>query len=228
MAKLTPKQIADSHIQVFRGGHKPLSKAVQAELRGTCCRDDVKVKFDRLPHRMRFDNSLTHENPNGANQKWGFTNPDDRRALVKAFNDYKAATTVGLFAPPTYALITHIGFNVSRLPEGMTLKLTSRNGTLDGVTATVHKVVVGGLPCAPTRDYEKSDGQTVTDVVFEAPQAGNLHQDYVLVLDTPLFVPQAEEISLAVGNFATADMVTEAQFDFTVAINYDFVVRATD
>lgn len=226
MAKLIRKAMPTHHFQSFRGGLRHLSGAVKAQLRGTCCEGDLELRKDRLPARMRFDNSLAHENANGANQKWMFKNATDRREVVQHLNDYKAGATVGVLALPTYSVITALAVSVGFMPTGFTFRLSSRNGTLDGVTGTLHTVVLSGDHCEPARDHVSADVQGLAAVIVTGLSKGELHKDYIFIPDRPIFQAQADEIQIDVETFATSGKVVDGEFDITVAANYDVVIRS--
>lgn len=226
MTALARKPLPEAHFQAFRGGNKKLSQRTEALLRGTCCDAGMSIVFDRLPQRMRFDNGLGHENPKGANQKWDFGHEPDKTKLVKHMNDYQADTVIGVIAPPSYALVTHIAVSLGELPAGFTFHLSSRNGFLENVTGTLHTVTISGNTCEPTRDYTSADSTALSSVKFAQLQAGELRKDYILVLDKPAFVPQADELTIEIDDFATSKRVSEADFNLVVAVNYDFAIRS--
>lgn len=226
MAKLIRKAMPKQHFQAFRGGLRHLSGAVKAQLRGTCCEGDLELRKDRLPARMRFDNGLAHENPNGANQKWIFKNATDRREVVQHLNDYKAGATIGVLALPTYSVITALAISIGFMPTGFTFKLSSRNGTLDGVTGTLHTVVLSGDHCEPARDHVSANAQGLAAVIATGLAKGELHKDYIFIPDKPIFQAQADEILIDVETFATSGKVVDGEFDITVAANYDVVIRS--
>lgn len=226
MTKLVRNPIKKQHFQSFRGGLRKLSGLVQSQLRGTCCEDTLELQKDRLPTRMRFDNGLAHENPNGANQKWSIKTAPDRREVVTHLNDYKVDATVGVLALPTYSVITALAISVGSLPAGFTFKLTSRNGTLENVTGTLHTVVVSGENCQPSRDHTSADAQGLAAVVATGLGKGELRKDYIFIPDKPIFQVQADEIQIDVEAFATSGKVAVDELDITVAANYDVVIRS--
>jgi len=228
MAKLNRSGIKETHFQAFRGGLKKLSQRTKALLRGTCCTEDLKIQIDRLPPRMRFDNGLAHENPNGANQKWIFQLDPDKTAIAKHLTDYGVSATVGVIAPPSYALITHIAVSVGNLPDDMTFTLGSRFDTLKNVTGTLHRIVTSGASCSPDRDYTTADSQAVAGFTFDEPNRANgeLRKDFIFVLDKPAFVAQADELTLVPTKVPQGAKISEADLDVTIAINYDFVIRS--
>lgn len=228
MAKLNRSAIAETHFQAFRGGLKKLGQRTKALLRGTCCTEDMKIQIDRLPPRMRFDNGLAHENPNGANQKWIFQHDPDKTEIAKHFTNYGTDATVGVIAPPSYALITHIAVSVGDLPHNMTFTLGSRFGALNGATGTLHRIITSGASCSPDRDYDSFDGQSVTGYIFDEPAKANgeLRKDFIFVLDKPVFMAQADEITISPNQVPSGVKISETDFDVTVAVNYDFVIRS--
>lgn len=226
MARLVRKEFLKTHFQAFRGGLRRLSESVKAQLRGTCCEADLELRKDILPARMRFDNGLAHENPKGANQKWNSQRDAQKRDVVKHLNDYQANATIGVLALPSYSLITALAVSVSGLPAGLTFKLSSRNGTLEGVTGTLHAVTISGDGCDPARDYDKTDNAGLASVIVSALSNGELQKDYIFVPDAPIFQAQADEIQIEIEAFATSGKVGPNDFDVTVAANYEVVVRS--
>lgn len=227
MANLVRNPLTADNYQAFRGGYNRLSGQVEAELRGSCCEPEVIARKDRLPARMHFENALAHENPNGANQKWDFQKYAYKSEVIRHLNDHLAGAKVGVMALPTYALVTAFGISVGTLPEGFSFKLTSRNGTLDNVTGTLYKVSLTGELCSPNRALDTTANQDLASMVIPAPTGtDHVRTDYVFVPDKPIFLAQADEVTLAVETVATAGSVSQAEFDFVIGANYDVVIRA--
>lgn len=238
MAKLTREPLTKLHLQLFRGGKNHLSGRTKSLLRsayGTEMGKDLEGVYDRLPSRMRFDNSLAHENPQGANQKWDFLRDPRKAEMVDHLNRYfigqSESATVGVLAPPSYSLVKTLGISVRNLPNGLTFSIGSRFGTLKSdAPCTWHKVTIEHSQTAGmVREYDFSHEGNLAEIKLRK-EANQSTVDYVIIFDTPVFMAQADEIMLvASGNITDSNRkFTEKDFDLTVAMNYEVAIRAEE
>lgn len=248
MAKLTREPLTKLHLQLFRGGKNHLSGRTKSLLRsayGTEMGKDLEGVYDRLPSRMRFDNSLAHENPHGANQKWDFLRDPRKAEMVDHLNRYfigkseseseseseSKPATIGVLAPPSYSLVKTLGISVRNLPDGLTFSIGSRFGTLkSNVPCTWHKVTIEhSQTVGMLREYDFSYEGNLAEIKLRK-EANQTAVNYVIVFDTPVFMAQADEIMLVASGSITDSnrKFTEKDFDLTVAMNYEVAIRAEE
>lgn len=224
-SKLTPG------IQVFRGS-RPGQDVYSATLHGDCCGDGNRPDYDKLASRVRFDNSLAHSNPTGANDKFrlpygnGFANT--RADIVRGINDNGIGYNISVLAIPTYAFVTGFGLHIAAAETGLTFDVVTRNG-LVLPTSCLLQVSAEGDGCDITRTLTvDGEGEATVDPYngIGGLTQGEVFRDYFARDDgCGQFSLEPDEIALQVATMPSSGKVI-GEFDITVSVSYDIIHRA--
>jgi hypothetical protein len=207
--------------QVFRGS-KPKADLF-ARTSGDCCGPAV-ADYDKLGCRVRFDNSLAHENPTGANEKFHFQKQrfpvEPLAAQIAHLNKVGVGAQLSIITIPTYAFVTGVGVVVLASEPGLTFRLVTRNG-LELPRVVGIKVDVAGDTCCPTRTQGAGD---ITAAFGELP--ANVTEQYIFGRDAAgEFSLEADELMLEVVTMPTSGVIA-GDFDVIVSVSYDIINRA--
>lgn len=212
-------------IQVFRGSRS--RQDVFAVNSGSgCCNGVGDTAYDKLAERTRFDNSLAHSNPTGANDKFTFPYgdgfADTRDNIITLINDVGVGAHISVLAIPTYAFVTGVGVHIEAEEPGLTFDLVTRNGLVLPTNTTIQVSAEAVTACEIVR--------TQTD-----PGAG-IFEGFG-ALGTAAFIDlfgrnaegefslEADEIALRVATMP-ANGIVNGTFKLTVAVSYDVIHRA--
>lgn len=214
-------------IQVFRGSRGRQDVFTQNSFDG-CCGPAVQDNYDKLADRTRFDNSLAHSNPTGANDKFNVPSGNGfsgvRSQIIRAINEGGVGTHISILAVPTYAFVTGISVHIEAEEAGLTFDLVTRNG-LVLPSVVVNKVTAAVDPddsCSIERVLEVVD---VTAFEGFGVLGGAAMIDIFGRDGQGQFSLEADEIALRVATMPTGGIV-QGTFDIRVAISYDIIDRA--
>jgi hypothetical protein len=221
MARVTK---TSKSLQVFRGS-KPKADVFERTAGGSsCCDTTAASTYDKLGCRVRFDNSLAHENPTGANEKFHFQKQrfpvEPLATQIAHLNKEGVGGQLSMLAIPTYAFVKGVGVVVLASEPGLTFKLVTRNGLVLPSTVKI-SVDVAGDACCPTRT------QGAVSVVAPFGQlAAGITEQYLFGQDaTGKFSLEADEIMLEVVTMPTSGVIA-GTFDVMVSVSYDIINRA--
>ena len=238
MAEWNLTELDEKTLQAFRGRFLPprTNHAVKPVKTGKCCyisgsQLEWLQSEDGLPHRVHYENRNIHEAPNGAKQTWDWNNSGFVRESQDLIANVQVGAKISTIAPPTYSLINSIGVGIENqtIPEGLKFKIATRNGTLDGVQAIVHKWVYTLDGCDVTVDYTKEE-QSVEDIEIAYDDTENVvRTDYVLQFkadERPMIV-RTEELQFEVTAYPNSDTFVPPEYlGLRMACNYDVVLRS--
>lgn len=217
--KLTPG------IQVFRGS-RPRQDVFAANAGIDCC-DQTEQMYDKLADRTRFDNSLAHSNPTGANDKFEFPFgdgfADTRNKILKGINDHGTGYYISVLAIPTYAFVTGVGIHVEAEEPGLTFNLVTRNGL---VLPSDCQIMVEAVreDCAVERAMADSSETSMLEG-FGALGDNSFVDIFSRSSGCGEFALEADEIALEVATMPASGFVV-GEFAIRVSVSYDVIHRA--
>lgn len=213
-------------IQVFRGS-RPQQDVYTASLGNSvgCCPGQAP-DYDKLAGRTRFDNSLAHSNPTGANDKFvapfGVGWANIKNDIVNFINKEGVGAHISVLAIPTYAFVTGVGIHIEAEEPGLTFNLVTRNGLV------LPSAVVNVVEAEVTGDCELQRTLTVGSAAdFQGFGAlGNNNFIDIFGRDSQgEFSLEADEIALQVASMPASGDIT-GEFKITVSVSYDVIHRA--
>lgn len=217
-------KLADG-IQVFRGS-RPRQDVFAANVGDGCC-NPASVDYDKLAGRTRFDNSLAHSNPLGANDKFVFPYgdgfQDTRDSIVQLINDVGVGAHISVLAIPTYAFVTGVGVHIEAEEPGLTFDLVTRNGLV------LPNAVVNVVEAAPGAGCEVVRTLTAGDIdSFEGFGAlgGSTFIDILGRDGDGEFSLEADEIALRVASMPGGGVAVTGAFKITISVSYEIINRA--
>lgn len=220
---------SENNIQVFRGS-RPEQDVFSSNAGLGCCDDGTSVDYDKLASRVRFDNSLAHLNPTGANDKFrlpygnGFAGVKDQ--IIRHINDVGVGAQISVLAIPTYAFLTGLGVHIAEEEVGLTFDVKTRNGLALPSDASYVVSAASDTECTLVRTLTGDEGgTTATDFQGIGALDGALMVDLFAKSCCGEFSLEADEIILEVASMPSSGFVT-GDFDLYVSASYDIIHRA--
>lgn len=219
-AKLSPG------VQVFRGS-RPRQDVFAKNAGIGCCDNSSPVGYDKLADRTRFDNSLAHSNPLGANDNFivpfgdGFS--DTKKAILDGINAEGVGFHISVLAIPTYAFVTGVGVHIAAEEPGLTFDLVTRNGLT--LPSDCYHVVEAEVDdgCTVSRTDTYSDGEPLEG--FGALGSSQFIDIFARSAGCGEFALEADEIALKVASMPASGIVT-GSFGIIVSVSYEIIHRA--
>lgn len=213
------------NLQVFRGS---LSRPdVFAHNSGNgCCVLPADPTYDKLGDRTRFDNSLAHSNPLGANDKFEFPGGNGfsgvSQEIVAWVNANGVGSTISVLVLPTFCRWKGVCVQIDAEEAGMTFDLITRNGAIipNAVVDVIQVDLVDG--CTNTRT--RTAGNLASFAGFGALTT-HLRTDIFGYDGNGTLCLEAEEIILRVATMPTVG-VFAGTAKIKVAASYEVVKRA--
>lgn len=210
-----------NNMQIFRGSLVRPDVFALAASEG-CCPGGTQVTHDKLAQVTHFDNSLSHLNPIGGNEKVTFPDTQwesDRQAIIDWINQIGVGATFSVALLPTYSWFTDLSVLVLEAEAGLTFDVVTRNGAVLPSAQSV-MVTATGSTCNVTRTQEAGDDFTGIGALAD----GELHVLHI-ARDEGNFVLEADEVMLRVATMPAGGVVS-GTFRLQLAINYHVNARA--